>query len=256
MGNLKHSGSPWDPGQEESADACLAMWKSEAARARGVRYLEEGMHTFTLRSGAVVRVYASPYQPEYCDWAFPYERHEDRFNPTPTTPAAQGGKLVGTPEGRVPNWPEVDVMVTHGPPQGVCDETTHGERAGCGNLLRAAGRARPRVYCFGHIHEGWGGGRMMWREAVADTRRGEWHQEVEGKHVREGEEVQYMDLTKRGGRGLRWGEETAMVNASIMNVRYRPVQKPWVVDLDLLVKEVDGEGMDGDGENVMIIGGE
>lgn len=29
------------------------------------------------------------------------------------------------------------------------------------------------------------------------------------------------------------GESTLFVNASIMNVNYRPVNAPWVVDLDL-----------------------
>lgn len=41
---------------------------------------------------------------------------------------------------------------------------------------------------------------------------------------------------EEGERGLRWGEETVFVNASIMDVRYRPVNAPWRVDLELPVK--------------------
>ena len=36
-----------------------------------------------------------------------------------------------------------------------------------------------------------------------------------------------------GGRGLKDGEETLFVNAAVMDVDYRPVNAPWVVDLDL-----------------------
>ena len=47
----------------------------------GVRYLEEGMHEFMLKNRARLRVYASPYQPVFFgEWAFRYERGEDRFN--------------------------------------------------------------------------------------------------------------------------------------------------------------------------------
>jgi len=46
-------------------------------------------------------------------------------------------------------------MMTHGPPKGILDEYEQGNM-GFENLLRAARRARPRLYCFGHIHEGYG----------------------------------------------------------------------------------------------------
>ncbi len=49
----------------------------------------------------------------------------------------------------------------------------------------------------------------------------------------------YVDLSGGSGEGLRWGEETLFVNASIMDVGYNPVNAPWVVDLDLPVM---GEG--------------
>ncbi|KAK5086608.1 hypothetical protein LTR05_003776 [Lithohypha guttulata] len=40
--------------------------------------------------------------------------------------------------------------------------------------------------------------------------------------------VGYIDATN-----IRHGAETAFVNASIMNLQYEPVQKPWIVDLKL-----------------------
>ena len=44
-----------------------------------------------------------------------------------------------------------------------------------------------------------------------------------------------LDLTRQGGgkKELTWGEETVFVNAAVMDVSYRPVNRPWVVDLDL-----------------------
>jgi Icc-related predicted phosphoesterase len=52
-------------------------------------------------------------------------------------------------------------MMTHGPPKGILDECEQGNM-GCENLLRAARRARPRLYCFGHIHEGYGSKLITW----------------------------------------------------------------------------------------------
>ncbi len=46
----------------------------------------------------------------------------------------------------------------------------------------------------------------------------------------------YVDLSEGSEEGLRWGEETLFVNASIMDVWYKPVNAPWVIDLDLPVK--------------------
>jgi hypothetical protein len=38
-----------------------------------------------------------------------------------------------------------------------------------------------------------------------------------------------------GDTAVEFGQETLMVNASIMNVRYKPWNAPWLVDLDLKV---------------------
>ena len=46
----------------------------------------------------------------------------------------------------------------------------------------------------------------------------------------------YLDLTEGSAEGLRWGEETVFMNAAVMDVGYRPVNAPWIVDLDLPVR--------------------
>lgn len=42
------------------------LWTGPRAQKAGVTYLEEGTHCFTLKNGARLGVYASPYQPEFC----------------------------------------------------------------------------------------------------------------------------------------------------------------------------------------------
>lgn len=117
-------------------------------------------------------------------------------------------------------------MLTHGPPHGILDKTKNGEDAGCEHLLRAVQRCRPRVHCFGHIHEGWGGERMNWSTQTS-----------KGIKVPRAKVLQkrsaYLNLSNSGRSPLKYGEETVFVNAAIMDWRYSPVNAPWVIDLDL-----------------------
>jgi Icc-related predicted phosphoesterase len=50
-----------------------------------------------------------------------------------------------------------DVLVTHTPPMGILDQTEKGPRVGCPILRQKVFTTiRPRLHCFGHIHEGRG----------------------------------------------------------------------------------------------------
>jgi len=60
---------------------------------------------------------------------------------------------VSIAENPIPSFPDVHVVMTHGPPLSVRDRTYRGEHVGCKHLLRAVARARPLLHCFGHIHE-------------------------------------------------------------------------------------------------------
>ena len=85
------------------------------------------------------KIFGSPYQPEFCNWAFNLERGEkcdERWNNIPT---------------------DTDILITHGPPLGHGDRCKHGHRAGCFDLLRhVQNRIKPKYHVFGHIHEGYG----------------------------------------------------------------------------------------------------
>ena len=112
---------------------------AEAIRHRFVSddrftYLEDGL----VELGGL-RIYGSPWQPTFYDWAFNLDR----------------GAPIAAVWDRIPR--DVDILLTHGPPLGRGDLCVSGQRAGCLDLLKAVqGRVRPRFHVFGHIHEGYG----------------------------------------------------------------------------------------------------
>lgn len=91
-----------------------------------------------VRLGALT-FWGSPYTPEFLHWAFMYPRG---------TSAKQYWSQI--PAG-------LDVLITHGPPLGLLDQTAPGEaHLGCEELLDAVEAKKPRVHVFGHIHGGAG----------------------------------------------------------------------------------------------------
>jgi predicted phosphodiesterase len=103
------------------------------ARLRSATYLEDD----EVDVGGL-RIWGSPWQPWFFDWAFNLQRG-----------AEIAAKWALIPAG-------IDVLVTHGPPAGILDRTSRGEDVGCADLLAAVQRVRPRLHVFGHIHEGYG----------------------------------------------------------------------------------------------------
>jgi len=84
-----------------------------------------------------IKIYGSPWQPEFCDWAFNLKR----------------GKELKEKWDKIPN--DTDILVTHGPPAGIKDGV-HGIPVGCADLYDAVQRVKPRYHIFGHIHAGYG----------------------------------------------------------------------------------------------------
>ncbi|MDH3198719.1 MAG: metallophosphatase domain-containing protein [Candidatus Krumholzibacteria bacterium] len=85
-----------------------------------------------------VKFYGSPWQPEFLNLAFNLRRGE---------PLRRKWEMVP---------PDTDVLITHGPPHGIGDETLDGLHVGCEELLLRVKQVKPRVHVFGHIHEGRG----------------------------------------------------------------------------------------------------
>ena len=178
------------------------------------------------------QVYASPWQPEYGTWAFNYHRSTDRFNSGLTV---NGDK----PLNPIPAWPDIDLVLTHGPPCGILDVPWSGGNVGCEHLLKAIKRCRPRVHCFGHIHEGWGAERVKWLDNTSTRIK----IDDEAKVLKE--RSAYLDISQLGDTPLKFGDETVFVNAAIMDVYYRARNAPWVIDLDLpLVKQPEDSSIE------------
>ena len=127
--------------------------------------------TYIENSEAIVmglRIWGSPWTPRFFDWAF----------------NADPDKLIevwsSIPEG-------IDILVTHGPPLGILDETEEGNKIGCAILLsEIQNRVKPKYHIFGHDHEGYG------TMIVGDT---------------------------------------TFINASSCDRKYRPVNKPIILEL-------------------------
>ena len=211
----------------------------EDARAAGIIFLDGGSHQFTLENGAVLTVYASPWTPSLGDWGFQY-------------PPGQGHNFEITKG--------IDLVITHGPPKGIMDYTESKQRAGCSDLFGAVARARPRLHCFGHIHEGWGAKMVTWRDQLTETPshftdidneksvileklsgfKQSRFDTVESKeqklkkteHYRR-ERCYTTSHCIGDANPLEFGKQTLFVNAAIQGTEEHPLQMPWLVELEL-----------------------
>lgn len=211
----------------------------EEAKGAGIVFLEEGTHHFALENGALLTVYASPYTPALGAWGFQY--HPER------------GHDFSIKKG-------VDVVATHGPPKGIMDFTHARERAGCPDLFAAIAETRPRIHCFGHIHEGWGAKLVTWRDrggerpthfTAFDNDRSPLIEKLAGlmpsRFDTEDDAEQKSKKLERYKQArcctsshcigdeypLQLGQQTLFVNASISGNGALPVQRPWLIDIEL-----------------------
>jgi Icc-related predicted phosphoesterase len=109
---------------------------SEARELFGteVHYLED---TWMIVHG--YKIYGSPWQPRFFDWAFNLER----------------GEALARVWRRIPI--DTDILVTHGPPAGILDKNAGDIRFGDEDLLERI-RQLPglRYHIFGHAHGSYG----------------------------------------------------------------------------------------------------
>ncbi len=80
---------------------------------------------------------------------------------SPYTPSFGHGWSYNVPRHKLETyWKEIslgtDIVVTHGPPKGILDQTMSGgvgEKVGCKSLLNHIGRVNPKYHIFGHLHD-------------------------------------------------------------------------------------------------------
>jgi predicted phosphodiesterase len=87
-----------------------------------------------------VRIYGSPWQPEFYNWAFNLIRNSEEMK----------AKWDAIPD-------NTDILITHGPPFGHLDiPGGHTIRVGCDLLRYRVDEIKPKIHVFGHIHGSWG----------------------------------------------------------------------------------------------------
>jgi len=85
-----------------------------------------------------LHIWGSPITPSFCNLAFNRNRGEEidfHWNKIPA---------------------DTDILITHGPPYGILDETETCFNAGCKNLLKKIEAINLKHHIFGHIHEAYG----------------------------------------------------------------------------------------------------
>ena len=115
-------------------------WRNETSRYYKLRDFCPPL-TYLHDSGIEInglKLWGSPVQPWFYNWAFQKER----------------GEQLREHWEQIPD--DVDVLITHGPPKGFGDINKHDERFGDEDLLNRILVIKPKLHLFGHAHHGYG----------------------------------------------------------------------------------------------------
>jgi len=103
-----------------------------------------------------IKIWGSPVQPAFCDWAFNRARSEESAI-DPYDYMDYEKDPIG------PHWDLIpygtDILITHGPPMyrldkvGMTGSPNTGQHVGCEQLNWVVDAIRPKMHVFGHIHE-------------------------------------------------------------------------------------------------------
>ena len=105
-----------------------------------VTYLEDtGIEIVSSEFSRPIKIYGSPWQPEFFDWAFNLPRN---------------GDVLKSRWDDIPN--DTDILITHGPPHGIRDFTPNNLQVGCELLRERVDVLKPLLHVFGHIHGAYG----------------------------------------------------------------------------------------------------
>jgi len=130
LGQLPHKHKLFVAGNHDIPFDCFTTEKAATLLKNATCYLESS--SIEIEG---VKLWGSPWQPEFFNWAFNLPR----------------GPRLAEIWAQIPN--DTDVLVTHTPPYGILDRVDSGEHVGCEDLRRALQRVKPKVHVFGHVHE-------------------------------------------------------------------------------------------------------
>ncbi|KAG6333684.1 hypothetical protein ID866_5402 [Astraeus odoratus] len=162
----------------------------------GIVYLQDQKHTFRAKEGGREwSIYGFPWQPWFGGWAFNYRPDEA--------------------QALVSAIPEVDILLTHGPPHTILDFALNKQHVGCPELLAHLSNMQrpPLLHCFGHIHESHGAMVHTW-DAHPSTETSVDMGASETGETGECAEASVGTDAVQAGLGSRQPRETIMVNAA------------------------------------------
>ena len=104
-----------------------------------IDYLEDELMMVGEDYDNMIKIWGSPWQPEFYNWAFNLPRGEkikEKWDMIPVN---------------------TDILITHGPPMGKLDYVPYNNiNVGCEELMKRVEEIKPKIHVFGHIHEGYG----------------------------------------------------------------------------------------------------
>jgi predicted phosphodiesterase len=104
---------------------------------KNIDYLQDELFMFGEDYDTMIKIWGSPWQPEFHNWAFNLprgERIKEKWDMIPLN---------------------TDILITHGPPFGKLDYVPYNNiNVGCEELLLKVQEIKPKIHVFGHIHSG------------------------------------------------------------------------------------------------------
>jgi predicted phosphodiesterase len=101
---------------------------------------DEGYSIYDIDGDSSVKLYGSPWQPAFFNWAFNLPRNGEEMK----------SKWDAIPK-------DTDILITHGPPFGYLDiPGGQSIRVGCEMLRYRVDELKPKIHVFGHVHGGYG----------------------------------------------------------------------------------------------------
>lgn len=98
-------------------------------------YLEDEEYLIEDQCEKPIKIWGSPWQPEFYNWAFNLPRGEKIMEKWKKIPL------------------DTDILITHGPPHGVLDRMKGSyNNLGCEMLAKRIIDVKPKIHVFGHIH--------------------------------------------------------------------------------------------------------